>query len=277
MAVREHDGGIFLSGEGASPAGNRPFVDRLDLKTLKSERWFRSSRAALESFLGALDPASKTFLTRRESPTDPPNVYLRTIGDRDSSKATGEAAYRSTSRQLTRIADPTPQLRRISKRLVTYQRPDGVKLSFTLYLPPNHKEGTRLPTVMWAYPLDYTDPSAAGQVTASPQEFTEIYGASPIFLALLGYAVLDETAMPVVGPAETAYDTFVDQIVANAKAAIDKAVELGVTDRDRVGVSGHSHGALMTEESAGVVGPVPRGRGAQRSLQPHPAPVRFSE
>ncbi|HEY3116193.1 MAG TPA: prolyl oligopeptidase family serine peptidase, partial [Chloroflexota bacterium] len=92
----------------------------------------------------------------------------------------------------------------------------------------------------------YTDPSAAGQVTASPQEFTQIYGASPIFLALLGYAVLDETAMPVVGPAETAYDTFVDQIVANAKAAIDKAVELGVTDRDRVGVSGHSHGALMT-------------------------------
>ena len=246
VAVREHDGGIFLSGEGASPAGNRPFVDRLDLKTLKSERWFRSSRDALESFLGGLDPASKTFLTRRESQTDPPDVYLRTVGGRDSSNATGEATYRSTSRQLTRIADPTPQLRQISKRLVTYQRPDGVKLSFTLYLPPGYKEGTRLPTVMWAYPLDYTDPSAAGQVTASPQEFTQIYGASPIFMALLGYAVLDETAMPVVGPAETAYDTFIDQIVANAKAAIDKAVELGVTDRDRVGVSGHSHGALMT-------------------------------
>lgn len=246
FAVREHDGGIFLSGQGASPAGNRPFVDRLDLKTLKSERWFRSAPAALESFLGALDPASRSFLTRRESRTDPPNVYLRTVGGRDPGGAAGEAGYRSTSRPLTRIADPTPQLRRIAKRLVTYQRPDGVKLSFTLYLPPGYKEGTALPTIIWAYPLDYTDPSAAGQVSASPQEFTQIYGASPIFLALLGYAVLDETAMPVVGPAETAYDTFVDQIVANAKAAIDKAVELGVTDRDRVGVAGHSHGALMT-------------------------------
>jgi len=52
--------------------------------------------------------------------------------------------------------------------------------------------------------------------------------------------------MPVVGPSETVYDTFVEQIVANAKAAIDKAVELGVTDPERVAVAGHSHGALMT-------------------------------
>jgi dipeptidyl aminopeptidase/acylaminoacyl peptidase len=129
---------------------------------------------------------------------------------------------------------------------VTYERPDGVKLSFTLYLPPGYQAGTRLPTIVWAYPLDYTDPNSAGQVTGSPQKYISISGASPIFLALEGYAVLDNTAMPVVGPTETAYDTFIEQIVANAKAAIDKAVELGVTDRDRVGVSGHSHGALMT-------------------------------
>ena len=128
---------------------------------------------------------------------------------------------------------------------MTYQRPNGVKLSFTLYLPPGYQTGTRLPTIVWAYPLNYTDPNAAGQVAAAPQNFTSVFGASPIFLALEGYAVLDETAMPVVGPTKTAYDTFIDQIVANAKAAIDKAVELGVTDPDRVGVGGHSHGALM--------------------------------
>jgi dipeptidyl aminopeptidase/acylaminoacyl peptidase len=233
LAVREYRGAFFTSGEGASPEGNRPFLDRIDLSGLKTERLFRSSGESLESFLAWVNPAGGTFLTSRESPTDPPNVYLRTVGE-------------PTAQQLTRFPDPTPQLRQISKRLVTYQRPDSVKLSFTLYLPPGYKEGTRLPTVVWAYPLDYTDPSAAGQVTASPQEFTSIIGASPIFLALEGYAVLDNTAMPVVGPTETAYDTFIDQIVANARAAIDKAVELGVTDRDRVGVMGHSHGALMT-------------------------------
>ena len=230
-AVREDRGRIFLSGQGASPEGNRPFVDRLDLKTLKADRLFRSGTDSLESLIDIIDPAAPVFLTRKQSPTEPPNVYLRTM---------------TSSRALTHFTDPTPQLRQITKRLVTYQRPDGVKLSFTLYLPPGYKEGTRLPTIVWAYPLDYTDPSAAGQVTASPQEFTQIAGASPVFLALEGYAVLNDAAMPVVGPTETAYDTFIDQIVANAKAAIDKAVELGVTDRDRVGVAGHSHGALMT-------------------------------
>ncbi len=245
-AVREHEGAIFMSGEGASPDGNRPFLDRLDLRTLKTTRLFRSGKDSLESFLGWIDPSASTFLTRRQSPTDPPNVHLRTLGAKLRTTAAGEAELRSTGRPLTHISDPTPRLRQISKRLVTYQRPDGVKLSFTLYLPPGYTPGTRLPTVVWAYPLDYTDPSAAGQVAASPQEFTNIIGASPIFFALEGYAVLDEAAMPVVGPTETAYDTFVEQIVANAKAAIDKAVELGVTDPNRVGVMGHSHGALMT-------------------------------
>jgi dipeptidyl aminopeptidase/acylaminoacyl peptidase len=245
--VREYRGAIFLAGPGASPDGNRPFLDRLDLHSLKAERLFRSGRDCLESFLDWIDPAAMNCLTVRESPTDPPNIYLRTITAALSPPApAGEAAFGSTARPLTHFPDPTPQLRRISKRLITYQRADGVQLSFTLYLPPGYVAGTRLPTVLWAYPLDYTDPSAAGQVTAAPQEFTSIWGASPIFLALEGYAVLDNAAMPVVGPSETLYDTFIDQIVANAKAAIDKAVELGVTDPDRVGVMGHSHGALMT-------------------------------
>src|SRR5204863_6932297 len=134
------------------------------------------------------------FLTRRESPTDPPNVHLRTIGPRASKPPAGEAAFRSTTRQLTHFTDPTPQLRQISKRLVTYQRPDGVKLSFTLYLPPGYLSGTRLPTVIWAYPLNYTSANAAGQVTTPTQKFTSIFGPSPIFLALEGYAVLDEVA-----------------------------------------------------------------------------------
>lgn len=245
-AVRTLKGAIFTAGKGASPAGNRPFLDRLDLRTLKTERLFRSSSDSLESFAGWVDPEKRIFLTQRETRVDPPNFYLRSLGAALPGAAAGEAKFRSTSRQLTHFVDPALKLRQISKRLVTYQRPDGVKLSFTLYLPPGYQEGTRLPTVVWAYPLDYTEAGTAGQVATATQNFTSVWGPSPIFLALQGYAVLDETAMPVVGPTETAYDTFIDQIVANAKAAIDKAVELGVTDRDRVGVFGHSHGALMT-------------------------------
>src|SRR5438552_17366643 len=69
---------------------------------------------------------------------------------------------------------------------------------------------------------------------------------SELFLVTQGYAVLDNATMPVVGDPETMNDTYVQQIVASAKAAIQKATEMGVTDPKRVGVGGHSYGAFMT-------------------------------
>ena len=245
--VMRHEDWIYLHGMGASPEGDRPFLDRLNLKTLKTERLFRCERSCYESYAGALRPAEGTFLTRRESPVDPPNLFLRTLAKTPlTSTSEGEAAWPSTARAITHFPDPAPQLRGITKRLVTYARADGVPLSFTLYLPPGYKPGTRLPTVFWAYPLDYAEREVAGQIEGTAQHFTTIAGTSALFFLLDGYAVLDNVAMPVIGPPETAYNTFVEQIVANAKAAIDKAVALGVTDRERVGVGGHSHGALMT-------------------------------
>ncbi|MEB3213227.1 MAG: prolyl oligopeptidase family serine peptidase, partial [Leptolyngbyaceae bacterium] len=147
--------------------------------------------------------------------------------------------------QLTHFDDPTPQLREIEKRIVRYEREDGVPLSFHLYLPPGYEEGTRLPTVLYAYPREYSDPMTAGQVTGSTQHFMRIYGASALYFLLQGYAVLGQTTMPIIGDPETAYDTFVPQLVASAEAAVAKAVEIGVADPDRIGIMGHSHGGLM--------------------------------
>lgn len=238
---------IYLDGNGSSPEGDRPFLDRLNLRTFKTERLFRSDRTSYEYFVAWLNPAAGTFITRRESPTDPPNFFARTLAKKPLKDALqGETSWLSTSHAITQFPNPTPNLSGITKRLVTYAREDGVPLSFMLYLPPDYKPGTRLPTVVWAYPLDYAEKGVAGQIEGSSQVFTTIRGTSELFFLLEGYAVLDDVAMPVVGPPETAYDNFPEQIVANAKAAIDKAVELGVTDPERVGVGGHSHGALMT-------------------------------
>lgn len=236
QAVWQHGDTIFLTGAGASPEGDRPFLDRFDVTTLKSERLFQCDRTSYESVIALLTDDGSQILTRRETPTEPPNYYVRTLGGSGT----------TTVRALTQFPDPTPQLRGITKRLVTYTRADGVPLSFTLYLPPGYKEGTRLPTVVWAYPREYTDPTTAGQVTGSPQRFTQILGPSHLFFLLEGYAILDDAAMPVVGDPETVNNTYIEQIVMNAKAAIDKAVEMGVTDPDRVGIGGHSYGAFMT-------------------------------
>lgn len=232
---------IYLSGTGASPEGERPFLDKFNLKTLKSERIFRSDADVYESFVALLDDNANSIITRQESPASPPNYMIRNFTNTPEARTAA-----SSISLLTNFKDPAPQLRAIAKKLVKYKRADGVDLSFTLYLPPGYKEGTRLPTVVWAYPLEFTDADTAGQVTGSTQRFTSIQGYSHLFFALMGYAVLDNTTMPIVGTPEKVNDTFVEQIVSSSKAAIDKAVELGVTDPERVGVGGHSYGAFMT-------------------------------
>jgi dipeptidyl aminopeptidase/acylaminoacyl peptidase len=222
---------IFLTGLGASPTGDHPFLDRFNLATKETEHLFKCDNDHYEVVEAILDQKGDKFLTRRESPTEPPNYYVRTSG--------------GTMAAVTKFPDPQPTIRGIRKELVKYKRPDGVDLSFTLYLPADYKQGTRMPTLIWAYPYEYNDADTAGQVSGSTQRFTELT-AGHLFFVMKGYAVLDNAAMPVVGDPDTVNNTYIDQVIADAKAAIDKAVEMGVTDRDRVGVGGHSYGSFMT-------------------------------
>ena len=224
---------IYLSGNGSSAQGDRPFLDKFNLTTLKKERLHWSGEKSLERFTAFVKMSRTMIITRYESKTEVPNYVLKDI--------------KSNSRKaLTDFKDPAPQLTGMSKELVKYNRPDGVALSGTLYLPPGYKAGTRLPVFIWAYPMEYSDPGTAGQVRGSPNGFTSLRGPSPLFFATQGYAVLMDATMPVVGDPETMNNTFVEQVVASAKAAIDKLDSLGVADRNRVLVSGHSYGAFMT-------------------------------
>ena len=231
--VMVRDGSIFLTGPGASPEGDRPFIDRMSLATFETERLWRNEGERFESVVDLLTDDGARIITRRESPTDPPNYFAIDL-------------RAGTERALTTFEDPAPELRDIRKELVTYTRDDGVELSATLHLPPGYREGDRLPLLVWAYPREFNDPATAGQVSGSPWRFTQIGGSSHLFLLTQGYAIMNDATMPVVGHPETANDTFVEQVVASAKAAIDKAVEMGVADAERVGVGGHSYGAFMT-------------------------------
>jgi len=243
-AMRQKGDTIFLNGEGASPSGDRPFLDSFDLRTGKSRRLFRSGKDAYEYVVSFANDAADALLTWRQTPSEPPNLMLRTLGAPVPSAAAGEATVAWTARAVTHIADPTPAVRAIKKRLVTYKRKDGVDLSFTLYTPPGYKEGTRVPAVLAAYPLDYANAKTAGEISGSEQYFTRLREYQ--LLILSGYALIDSAAFPIVGDPQKAYDTYIEQLVDDAQAAVDKAVELGVVDRDRIGVTGHSHGAMMT-------------------------------
>ncbi|MEW4448165.1 prolyl oligopeptidase family serine peptidase [Qipengyuania sp. JC766] len=230
--ARNVDGKLLLTGSGATPEGYRPFLRRFDLDTLETEEVWRNSGEQLESVVDVVSDDGSEFITYFESPLNPGNFKLYRDG---------------TDRFLTDFPDPHPELTGIKRELVTYKRADGVDLTATLYLPPGYKEGDKLPVVVWAYPMEYNDAATAGQNRDSPYRFTRIGGYSHLFFLTQGYAVLDRAAMPVVGAdPETVNDTFIEQIVASAQAAIDFTVERGFGDGVRVGVGGHSYGAFMT-------------------------------
>jgi len=224
---------IYLTGTGSSPKGDHPFLARMSLKTMKIERLFECQDPAYESFVDFSGASRTKIITSYETKTDPPNYCLY---DLKTKKRTA----------LTEFKDPAPQLTGIQRERITYKRADGLELSGTLYLPPGHKPGIRLPVVVWAYPMEYDTAAVAGQIRGSVNRFTFFRGTSQLFFVTQGYAVLDNAEMPVVGDPQTVNDTFVQQIVSNAEAAIRKLDEMGVGDPKRVGVGGHSYGAFMT-------------------------------
>lgn len=228
---------IYLLGDGYSENGVYPFVDKFNLKTQVTERlWQAEENGTLESIVKALDMKKGLMLTRIESNTLFPNYYLRNI-------------YKGTLEQITFIPNPFESIVNVKKEVIKYKRDDGLELSATLYLPSDYDtvKKEKLPMLMWAYPQEFKDKSSAGQVSLSPYEFTYPWYGSPIFWINRGYVVLDDAAFPIVGEGdEEPNDTFIPQLVSNAKAAIDAVNELGYIDPNRVAVGGHSYGAFMT-------------------------------
>jgi dipeptidyl aminopeptidase/acylaminoacyl peptidase len=228
---------IYLIGAGASPEGDRPFLDRWNLQENTKQRLFRSEAPYYTTVAAVLDTEAGKVLISRESQSEPANLYRLDLAGKGQPVA------------LTAFQHPTPQLRDVKKEQIRYRRKDGVELTGTLYLPPGFEPGRDkpLPLLMWAYPAEFKSAQTASQVTDSPYRFNAIgYWGPQAFLAR-GYAVLDDPSMPIVGEGEKEpNDTFLPQLIASAEAAIDEVVRRGVADRDRIAIGGHSYGAFMT-------------------------------
>jgi dipeptidyl aminopeptidase/acylaminoacyl peptidase len=233
--LTDKKGNLFLRGSGASPEGNRPFIDRFNVRTKKATRLWRSKAPYYETISAVIDINKMKVLTRRESKKIQPNYYLRNL---KSGKL----------KQVTHFSHPFPLLKDVEKQVIKYKRADGLQLTGDLYLPPGYKKSDGpLPVVMWAYPSEYKSKKAAAQVSGSPHQFVSVNYGSPILWVTQGYAVFDDISMPIIGEGEKEpNDTFIPQLVANARAAIDVLKEMGVGDPKRVAIGGHSYGAFMT-------------------------------
>lgn len=228
---------VFLSGTGASAEGDRPFIDRYELANGRTQRLFRSADPYYETIVDILDDRGERLLTRRESQTEPPNYWVRDL------------VRRIAPRQVTQFVDPAPAFAEVRREVVRYTRKDGVQLQATIYLPPGYNKDRdgALPFLLWAYPREFGSADAASQVIGSPNRFTRPGGSSHLFALLQGYGVMDDPTMPIVGiDGGEPNDTYVEQLVASAEAAVDHIVGMGVADRARIAVGGHSYGAFMT-------------------------------
>ncbi len=241
---------MMVNAQGASPKGDQPFVSMLNLATKQSRIVWRSGgtgtstpgtdATVFERPITVLDAAKGLILTTRETPDENPNYFIRNLSPK------GKKVVALT--QVTTFPHPYPQLKGVQKQQLRYKRADGVELSATLYLPAGYKkEQGPLPTFLWAYPAEFKDKEAAGQVSGSPYQFNRInYWGAAAFVTM-GYAILDNASIPIVGEGDKEpNDTYVEQLVSSAKAAIDEGVRLGVVDSTKVGVGGHSYGAFMT-------------------------------
>lgn len=222
---------------GSSAKGDLPFLAKFDLASKKNEIIWRSAEGSFEYVADVLDANKLVLLTRRESQKEVPNYFIKNL------------VMRMADLPLTTFTNPYPQLEGVIKEKISYKRKDGVDLTGNLYLPKGYdkaKDGP-LPTIIWAYPREFNSAADAAQIRGSKDRFTVISWASPIFWVTQGYAVLDNAEMPIVAKdGKKPNDTFVEQLQLNAEAAINKLSDLGVGDRNRMAVGGHSYGAFMT-------------------------------
>lgn len=223
---------------GSSPLGDLPFLSKFDLISKKVDIIWRCQEGIFETVEEVIDADKLILLTRRESQKEPPNYYIKNL------------VIRIADRQITNFSNPYPQLEGVTKEKIQYKRIDGVDLTGDLYLPKDYnktKDGP-LPVLIWAYPREFNSAADAAQVRGSKNKFTSISWGSPIFYVTQGYAILDNAEMPIVSssPTKKPNDDFIAQLKMNAEAAINKLSEMGVGDKNRMAVGGHSYGAFMT-------------------------------
>ncbi|RYE03342.1 MAG: S9 family peptidase, partial [Sphingobacteriaceae bacterium] len=228
---------LMNNATGSSAKGDLPFLAKFDLSSKQNEIIWRSAEGTYETVVDVVDPDRLVIITRKESQKEVPNYYLKNL------KA------RIADQPITKFTNPYPQMVGVTRQKIAYKRSDGVDLTGNLYLPAGYdkaKDGP-LPVLIWAYPREFNSAADAAQVRGSANRFTTIGGGSPVFFVTNGYAVLDNAEMPIVAKdGKKPNDTFVEQLQLNAEAAINKLAEMGVGDRNRIAVGGHSYGAFMT-------------------------------
>ncbi|MEM9013480.1 MAG: prolyl oligopeptidase family serine peptidase [Pseudomonadota bacterium] len=126
-------------------------------------------------------------------------------------------------------------------RLIEYRSLVGQMLNGWVLLPAGYQEGRRYPLLTWVYPGSFISKNAD-----APSPLHRIGGTSAYNMQLAaaqGFAVL-LPSMPL-GPHNASDDPLL-RLTEGVLPAVDKAIELGIVDENRLFVAGHSFGGYAT-------------------------------
>lgn len=217
------------------------FIDKVGINDGKIVNLWTGQAPYMEKIIGITGFDNLKFISTRENFSTVPDFWETTLKGKKINR-----------RQLTHIENPVPQLTElITREYVTYTRKDGLICSANLYLPAGYKkeEGKRLPVLMWTYPYDYKCKAQCENEKTDRYNFIKPSYTAALIWATQGYAVLENFTMAIIAADKDslANDRFQEQLVMSAESAVDFIVDtLGIGDRERIGVGGHSYGAYMT-------------------------------
>jgi dipeptidyl aminopeptidase/acylaminoacyl peptidase len=165
-------------------------------------------------------PSSQTFIYVAEDAAHSPDFW------------TADAEFRNAHR-LTHINPQFDKYLMGTGRLIEWQDGNGQRLSGALLLPAGYEAGKRYPLIVQQYP----DAALSAQVNLFGFKSNSALDSvdNKQLLATRGYAVL-------MADSKTRVGSHMQDIAKSVLPGVDKVIEMGVADPERLGVIGFSHG-----------------------------------
>jgi dipeptidyl aminopeptidase/acylaminoacyl peptidase len=232
-------GGTRQPGARWNTEGPRPWVDRLDFEAGQRSRIFESAADSYDALVAPLDDDFSAYIYTHESPSIIRDAYLKDT-------KTG------ATRKLTENRDVAPEVTQAQHKRFQVTRPrDGVKFWVDATMPRDWKPGSHAPGLIWFYPREYTTQAEydRSRYNTNINEYPDLEPARPASSTKLwvtqGYVLLEPDS-PIMGDSGRMNNNYTRDLKENLDAVIDAAVDMGLVDRDKMGLGGHSYGAFST-------------------------------
>ena len=158
-------------------------------------------------------------------------AYIAEDSQHDEDLWISDATFQSPSR-LTHLNQQFDKYKMGSARLLDWLSDDGDRLQGVLLLPSNYEAGVRYPLIVWVY---------GGRSMSDQLDHFGLVSSGLFNMQLFatrGYAVLLPDAPLHLG-------TPMFDLAKTVLPGVDKAIELGIADPNRLGVMGHSFGGTV--------------------------------